>query len=54
MTGSWFSWRRTWRGNFFLLNLRIMMALLPMLTRWFTCSPYFLDKRCGMIKNESR
>jgi hypothetical protein len=49
-----FSWRRTRRGNFFLLNLRIMAALLPMLTRWFTYSSHFLDKRCGMIKNDSR
>jgi hypothetical protein len=30
------------------------MTLLPTLTRWFTCSPHFLDKRCGMITNNSR
>jgi hypothetical protein len=38
------------------LNLRIMAALLPTLTRWFSCtsSPHCLDKRCGMIKNKLR
>ncbi|PUZ60476.1 hypothetical protein GQ55_4G130600 [Panicum hallii var. hallii] len=51
---SWLLRRRTWRRYFFLFNLRIMKALLPTLTRWFTCSPHFLDKRCGMIMNESR
>ncbi|PUZ46303.1 hypothetical protein GQ55_7G052900 [Panicum hallii var. hallii] len=50
----WLLQRRTWRRYFFLFNLRIMTALFPTLTRWFTCSPHFLDKRCDMIMNESR